>query len=79
MTTLPPAPGFGDYVSDYEPGAGLDERPLPTADLAKFTGPCARVLARFGSISVVDVAGIEDGSCVPRQATGKGHADARHA
>ena len=78
MTTLPPAPGFGDYVSGYEPGSGIDEQPLPAADLAKFTGPCARVLARFGSISVVDVAGIEDGSCVPGQASGKGHADARH-
>jgi hypothetical protein len=78
LTTLPPAAGFGDYISDYEPGAGLNERPLPTADLAKFTGPCARVLARFGSISLVDVAGIEDGTCRPGQATGRGRADARH-
>jgi hypothetical protein len=78
LTTLPPPPGFGDYISNYEPDSSLGAGALPAADLAKFTGPCVRVLARFGSISVVDVAGIEDGSCVPGQASGKGHADARH-
>ena len=61
MTTMPPA-ASDPYISNYEPSV----TPLPAADLTKFTGPCARVLATFGPISVIDVSRIQDGSCVPR-------------
>jgi hypothetical protein len=65
MTMLPPAQGHDGYLSDVEPGAGPAEKPLPVADLAKFTGPCVRLLATFGPIEVLDVSRIEDGACTP--------------
>jgi len=65
MTMWPPAQGSDGYLSGFEPGAGPAEKPLPIADLAKFTGPCVRLLDTFGPIEVLDVSRIEDGTCTP--------------
>jgi hypothetical protein len=65
MTEGPPPAALGYYFSPYE--ASVDEwKPLPSIMLRKFaSSPCARLVYASGPIQIVDVARIENGSCVP--------------
>lgn len=54
------------YFSPYEPHAGGYTQPFSGTALLKFlNAPCMRVIYDSGSIQIVDVSLIENGSCVP--------------
>jgi hypothetical protein len=61
---VPPTPGY--YFSPQEPNAGNYTTPFPVSALLKFaSAPCMNVVYDSGSIQIVDVTPIENGSCVP--------------
>lgn len=59
------------YFSPYEPSSGEYRHPFPAAALRKFDSTtCAHLVYDSGPIQIFDVSRIEDGSCVPRPASG---------
>jgi hypothetical protein len=65
MTAGPPPAAQGYYFSPYE--ASVSEwKPLPSIMFRKFTSSrCVRMVYASGPIQIVNVARIENGSCVP--------------
>lgn len=65
MAEGPPPAALGYYFSPYE--ASVSEwEPMPSIMLRKFASSrCVRMVYASGAIQIVDVARIENGSCVP--------------
>jgi hypothetical protein len=64
---VPGTPGF--YFSPEEPNSGTYRVRFPAGGLQKFvTSNCTRIVHTTGSVQVVDVSGIANGSCIPAAA-----------